>query len=557
MIKLRHYQEDVKTKILESWQAVRSVLAVMPTGAGKTVTFASIVADHKGAAIIVVHRKEILSQISQALALASEDLAAAGKMHRVVAPPKTIAMIRRKHLEKFGKCFIDPLAQTGVASVQTLTSAATGRDQRLQAWLAQVTLAVFDEGHHYVEAGFWAKAVHMFDRAKLLFVTATPERADGIGLGKDEGGFAEVMVEGPTVRQLMDWGHLCKFDYFCPTTDCDFSKVAITASGDFNAQAMRSRVVESHLVGDLVRHYHQFTPNTQAICFMSDTETADETAAAFNASGVKAVSLNAKTDDGDRERALVAFERGEVQMLVNVDLFDEGFDVPAATTCLIGRPTMSLAKYMQMVGRVLRMADGKDRAYVIDPVRNWERHGQVTWPRQWTLKGREKGDREKSDKIPQRVCTTCTQPYEAFRLECPYCGAVPQPPERQTPEQVDGDLSALDLDALEALFSARQRANQTDEEFQQSLFARHVPSIGHNQQIKRFRATKYRRDVLHNLIGWWVGVQPEGRPIAEIQKRFFLRFGVDMVTASTLDLKHTDDLIEKIARGFDKDLASS
>ncbi|ANO58054.1 putative helicase [Shewanella phage SFCi1] len=555
MIKLRHYQADVKADIFDAWRQHRSVLAVLPTGGGKTMTFASIMSEHKGAGIIVVHRKEILSQISQAVALASADLAEKGIMHRVVAPAATIAMIRRKHLAKFGKSFIDPQAQKGIASVQSLTSKSTANNRQLQQWLQQVTLAVFDEGHHYVEQGFWAKAVNMFERAKLLFVTACPERADGTGLGVDEGGFCEVMVEGPTVRQLIDWGHLSKYAYFCPESDADFSKLAVNTQGDFNAAAMRARVVDSHLVGDIVSHYQKLTPNTQAICFMGDTQTADETAAEFNSRGIKAVSLNAKTDDGERERALLAFERGEIQVLVNVDLFDEGFDVPAATTCIIGRPTMSLNKFMQMVGRVLRTAEGKDMAYVIDPVRNWERHGQVTWPRQWTLKGREKGDRGESDRPKQRVCLGCSQPYEAFRLECPYCGVMPDPPVRETPEQVDGDLTALDLDALDALFAERARANMSDEDYELDMMMRNVPGIGRGKQLSRFRATKYRRDVLNNLIGWWVGAQPSDRAPAEIQKRFYLRFGVDMLTASTLDLQGTDDLIDKIARRFDKDLA--
>jgi superfamily II DNA or RNA helicase len=477
-------------------------------------------------------------------------------MHRVIAPPKTIAMIRRKHLDKFGKSFIDPQALVGVASVQTLTSPATGKDARLQAWFAQVTLAVFDEGHHYVEAGFWARAVKLFDRAKLLFVTATPERADGTGLGTGEGGFADVMIEGPTPKQLIERGHLCKYDYFCPDSDLDVGGMVVTAKGDFNATAMRSRVVESHLVGDLVRHYLRLAKGTQGICFVESIATAEEVAAQFNASGVSAAALSGKTDESERERALQSFEAGETSMLVNVDLFDEGFDVPAATTCIIGRATMSLAKYMQMVGRVLRTAEGKEKAIIIDPVRNWERHGQVTWPRQWTLKGREKGDRSDSDKIKQRVCTSCSQPYEAFRLECPYCGVAPDPLERKSVEQVDGDLTALDLDALDALFDLRETANQTDEDFKRGLFSRHVPTIGHNSQLNRFKATKYRRDVLRNLIGWWVGAQPDERKTAEIQKRFYSRFGVDMLTAETLGLKETDELIEKVAKRFDRDVVT-
>lgn len=556
MIKLRSYQADVKADIYEQWRAHRSVLAVMPTGAGKTITFASIMSEHPGAGIIIVHRKEILSQISQAVALVSQDLASKGVAHRVVAPTATVAMIRRKHLAKFGKSFIDPSAQKAIASVQSLTSKSATNNRALQQYLQQVTLAVFDEGHHYVAQGFWAKAVDAFPRAKLLFVTACPERADGTGLGVGEGGFCEVMVEGPTTRQLIDWGNLCKYTYFCPETDADFSQLAVNAQGDFNAAAMRARVVDSHLVGDIVSHYLKLTPGTQAICFMGDTVTADEAAAAFNKEGVTAVSLNAKTDDAERERALMAFEQGSIQMLVNVDLFDEGFDVPAATTCIIGRPTMSLNKYMQMVGRVLRTAEGKNMAYVIDPVRNWERHGQVSWPRQWSLKGREKGGRAESDKPKQRVCLTCSQPYEAFLLACPYCGAVPVPVGRVLPSQVDGDLTALDLDALDALFADREKANMSDADFERDMISRGVPGIGRGQQLSRFRASKYRRSVLNNLIGWWVGSQPADREPAEIQKRFFLRFGVDMLTADALDLKDTDALIEKIAARFGKDAAA-
>jgi len=556
MIKLRDYQLKFKSAIYAAWETARVVLGVLPTGGGKTITFSSIISEHKGASIIVVHRREILSQISVSLALISEDLAEKGVCHRVIAPTSTIAMIRRKHLARFGKSFIDPSAQTAVASVQTLTSASSMKNPRLQAFIAQVTLAVFDEGHHYIETGFWARAVNLFDRAKILLVTATPERADGVGLGKGEGGFAEVMVEGPTVKELMEHGNLCPYVYYCPESDADFSGIAVNKDGDLNTAAMRARVVESHLVGDLVSHYRQFADGMQGIVFVDSIATANDCAAAFNAAGVSALALSGETDDGERERAISAYERGEVRLLINMDLFDEGFDVPQAQVCIGARPTMSLIKYMQQNGRVLRPAEGKTHAVIIDPVRNWERHGQVTWPRVWSLKGKDKADRENSDTPKQRACLSCSQPYEAFRTECPYCHAVPVPPERTLPEHTDGDLFALDLEALEAMFRARNKANITEDEFQQSLFARKVPPIGHGQQIRRFRATKYRRDVLHNLIGWWVGAQPPGRSTREIQKRFYLRFGIDMVLVSALDLNETEDMIEKIARLFDKDLVA-
>jgi DNA repair protein RadD len=555
MIKLRDYQLKFKAGLMDAWQTYRSVLGVLPTGGGKTATFSDIVHEHKGAAIVVVHRREILAQISISLAKV-------GTLHRIVAPPATVAMIRRKHLLLFKKSFVEPSSPVGVASVQTLTSKATSNDKRLNEWIKQVTLAVFDEGHHYVEAGFWAKAVHLFDVAKLLFVTATPERADGTGLGIGEGGFAEVMVEGPTPKELIERGHLSRYKYYAPDTGFSVGDVPLTASGEFNAAAMRARVIESKLVGKLADLYQKWAAGTKAIAFVESIETANDVAADFRAKGINAVALSSKTDEREREQALTAFEHGDVMVLINVDLFDEGFDVPAAVTCLIGRATMSLAKYMQMVGRVLRTAEGKEFAIVIDAVGNWDRHGQVTWPRRWTLKGREKGESAQSDKVKQKVCTGtvttpgCTQPYEAFRLACPHCGLVPEPADRSSLEQVDGDLTALDLDALDALFAAKVAANVTEDEFARGLFARHVPQIGHGQQLKRFRATKYRREVLRHLMAWWGGCQPGDRMPAEIQKRFFLRFGVDVLTAETLGLNETNDLIEKIAKKFDKDVVA-
>ena len=161
-------------------KAVRAVLGVLPTGAGKTVIFSSMMLDHPGASIAIEHRKEIVSQISCSLATF-------GIMHRIVAPPSTIAMIRRKHLAKFGRSFVDPNALRGVASVQSLTSKSSAKNYALQKWLDQCTFAVYDEGHHYVDEGQWAIAVHRLEHAMQLFITATPERADGIGLGAGSG----------------------------------------------------------------------------------------------------------------------------------------------------------------------------------------------------------------------------------------------------------------------------------------------------------------------------------------------------------------------------------
>ena len=547
MFSLYPFQSRLKAAILEAWQTVRSVLMVLPTGGGKTIVFSSIIHDHNGAAAAIVHRKEIVRQIAISLAKL-------GVKHRIIAPPKVVRRIRRVQLKLFGKSFVDPNARCGVVSVQTLTSRGAGNSAELQKWIKQVTLAVYDEGHHYVDSGSWAKAVHLFDKALLLFVTATPERADGKGLGSDADGFCDVMIEGPTTAWLIANGYLSPFTYKAPRTDLDVSGLALTASGDFNAKALRARVVESHIVGDVVKHYRKFAHGKKAIVFATDVETAEEQAAAFRADGYKAIALSGETDAGERDRALDGFEGDEYDILVNVDLFDEGFDVPKVACVILARPTESLGKFLQMVGRALRILEGKLEAIIIDPVRNWERHGMPDWPRAWTLDAREKKTSgENRDTIPQKVCDNCTQPYQAYYKACPYCGHVNAPAGRASPEQVEGDLIELDVEALSALFAKITAADMEDEDYQRGQITRNVPAIGRGAGLKRHQAAKYRRGVLRELVGWWVGAQT-GRDMPEIHKRFFYRFGIDIGTAFTLSAKETDTLIDKIKTRFSEDM---
>ena len=479
-----------------------------------------------------------------------------GVKHRVIAPSNTIAIIRRKHLKMFGKSFVDPHAECGVVSVQTLTSKSSERNELLQRWVKQITLCVYDEGHHYVRQGLWARAVDCMSNAKLLFVSATPERADGKGLGLQADGFAEVMVEGPTTHWLIEQGFLARFSYKAPESDLDLDGIPVTASGEFNAKVLRARTVESSLVGDAVTQYKKFANGQKAIAFASDVDTAKDLAAAFNAAGIKSAALSGATDQGVRDRELDAFENGDTLVLFNVDLFDEGFDVPAVVAVLLLRVTNSLAKYLQMVGRALRILEGKKEAIIIDPVRNWERHGMPNWPRQWTLLGKEKGSRAgPSDTIPQRVCLVCTQPYEVIYTVCPHCGApMPEPQGRAAPEQVDGDLMELDVEAMMALFHKMNAADMDDADYSADQLRRNIPPIGRSADMKRHQAAKYRRKVLRELVAWWVGMQPEARPLSEKHRRFYHRFGIDIGTAFTLNAKDTDALIERIQLKFAEDM---
>lgn len=567
MLTLRGYQNTVKEAVQAVWGRVRAVLFVLATGGGKTVVFCQLILEHNGAAAAIVHRREIVSQIACSLA-------ELGISHRVIAPAKTVTLIRRKQLKRFGRSFVDPNAKVGVVSVQTLTSRGTKNNEAIQRWIRRATLAVFDEGHHYVRTGYWSRAVEMFDHAKLLFATATPERADGKGLADHASGYAEELVEGPQTWELIRDGYLSPFTYLAPDSDLNVESIPLTKAGDFNAKEFRKRVVDSHLVGDAVKHYRQHGHGGRAIVFATDIETADEIAAAFNADGVKAVSLNGDSHQADRDAGLDAFEAGDVRILVNVDLFDEGFDVPSAEVCIMARPTYSTAKFLQMIGRVLRpmyaagydlstvegrlaaiAAGPKPRAIVIDMVRNWERgHGLPDWPRTWSLDGRERGTRGGRDTQPMQVCLSCTQPFDKFVRICPYCGAPVPDPDRRSVVSVAGDLFELDTQAMAALFQAQQRAEMDDEAFQVDMHRRHVPSYGQARQLRAHQAARYRRQVLRELVSWWVGMQPAGRDLPEKHRRFYYRFGVDIGTAFTLNANDTDGLIDRIAAKFNEDM---
>jgi len=548
MLALRPYQEPVKQDVMDALAQVRAVLLVMATGSGKTVVFSSIMHDHVGSAAAVVHRREIVGQIAISLAKL-------GVKHRIIAPPKTIKMIRQKQLRLFGRSFVDPHAKCGVISVQTLTSKATSNNEDTRRWLSQITLCVFDEGHHYVQTGHWAKAVGLMCNAKLLFVTATPTRADGKGLGSHADGFVDTMVEGPGTRELIASGYLAPFRYFCPGTDLDVEGVRLTATGDVNTQEVRQRIIRSHFVGDLVEHYQRFAAGLRTIVFANDVATAFEHAEAFRQAGVEAVALHGGTEEAERDRELSRFENGPPSVLINVDLFDEGFDVPGVEAVILARVTESLAKYLQMIGRGLRSLEGKAEAIIIDPVRNWERHGLPIIPRVWSLDRRDKQSRTRNaELVPQKICTNCTQPFEAFYKVCPYCGTEPMPGGRARPDQVDGDLLELDLDALSALLDDIARADMPDEAYRFDQIRRNIPPIGRPPDLKRHRAAKYRRTVLRELIAWWYGMQPSGRELGEKHRRFYHRFGVDVGTALTLNATDTDALIARMQLNFTEDM---
>lgn len=528
---LRGYQTDLIADVRDAWgQGALNVMAVLPTGGGKTVCFGTILREHNGASCAIAHRSELVGQMSTTLAKLQV-------RHRIIAPVGTIRDIVTRHMHETGRSWHDPMAPAAVAGVDTLIK----RD--LGSWAEQVTLWVTDECQHLLASNKWGKGVSLFPNARGLGVTATPVRADGRGLGRGSDGLIDRMVLGPTKRELIDAGYLTDYRIFAPASDINLANVPVSdTTGDFSAPALRDAAKRSHVTGDIVENYMKIAPGKLGVTFCVSVELAGETAARYRAAGVPAEMVSANTPELERAAILRKFARRELLQLVNVDLFGEGFDLPAIEVVSMGRPTASYGLYVQQFGRACRPMENKDRAIIIDHVGNVLRHGLPDAPRVWTLDRRERRARNKEELLqPVRVCPECTIVYEKFHLACPHCGHVPVPKSRAAPEHVDGDITELDPAVLARL----RRESDVDA-------APKVP-YGANDAIrgaimKRHRIWKESQRGLRETMALYGGWQKHlGRPQREAYKRFFVEFGVDVATAQGLPASEATELNARIA----------
>jgi DNA repair protein RadD len=398
VIVLRPDQAELKAGIYRHWnEGDRNVLAVLPTGGGKSVIVSDIVLDrhHMGATqCVIAHRTELVGQMSL-------HVARRGIKHRIIAPKAVVGQIMAEHRREFaGRSFINPDANCSVAGVDTLLA----RADDLRPWCEQVDDWTIDEAHHVLKQNKWGRAAALFPRARGLGVTATPSRADGMGLGAHHDGVFNAMVVGPDMRTLIDIGALTDYEIAIPESDFEISENDLAPSGDWSSKKMREASKRSHIVGDVVQQYVFRAYGKRFICFATDVETAGEIAQRFNDCGIMVAAVSAVTPGNVRDEYIRRFRAGQLWGLVNVDLFGEGFDVPAVEVVIMARPTASLAVYMQQFGRALRVLAGKAYGLVIDHVSNWKRHGFPDKPHYWTLDRRDK--RAKREKDPEDIPLT-------------------------------------------------------------------------------------------------------------------------------------------------------
>jgi len=513
-----------------------NVLAVLPTGAGKTIIFARIMADHDGPCVAIAHRQELVGQISVALALNSV-------CHRIVGPRAVIKAVVRAQFEATGRTYYDPAAPVAVAGVDTLVRRGYDGGDRVTLW-------VQDEAHHVLTRNKWGSAAALFPNARGLGVTATPTRADGAGLGRHADGVFDRLLVGPSMRALIGNGYLTDYRIFAPPSDLDLSVVPVSlATGDYSAPRLRTAVRESTIMGDLVEHYGRIGRGRLGVTFVTDVQTANDVADAFCAAGVPAAAVSHKTADVERGALLRRFRHRELLQLVNVDLFGEGFDLPAIEIVSFGRPTESYALFAQQFGRSLRPLAGKDRAVIIDHVGNVVRHGLPDANRRWSLDRRKRRREPDPDVIPVRTCPECTAAYERIHRVCPWCGFYAEPTSRSAPEFVDGDLLELDEVSLTKLRGGIEHVDMSDVDYRHHLLERHCPAPGILRNVRRHSERRDTVGRLRDAIALWGARQRSaGRSDSESYRRFYLRYGVDVLTAQTVAAVEAAALEERILR---------
>ena len=530
---LRPFQQKLETDIYAAWdRGARNVMPVSATGSGKTVVLSKLLNDESGASIAIAHRQELVSQISLAHARN-------GLRHRLIGSNMT-KIVSALHVAEFGHTgFLNPNARASVGGVDTIARMSAD-----DPYFKQVRKFVIDEGHHVLRENKWGKVAAMFPNALGLFPTATPARADGRGLGRHADGLADELVLAPTMREIINMGYLTDYRIFAPPSDLDMSGVAISqTTGDFNKDQVRKAVHKSHIVGDIVSHYVKIAKGKLGVTFSVDVEEATRQAAEFRAAGVPAEIVSAKTPDHLRMQILRRFKNREIHQLVNVDLFGEGFDLPAIEVVSFGRPTASFPLYVQQFGRALRLMEGKDHAIIIDHVNNVVRHGLPDKIVEWSLDRRGRRSSGRSDAIPIRICPnpSCIAAYERTHKCCPYCGHYPEPAARSSPEYVDGDLFELDADTLAKMRGeiARIDANPV------------IPYGAAPEVAGAIRKRHWERQgaqaALRNAIAWWAGLQDSiGSSESESYRRFYFKFGVDVGNAQTLGAREAGELTERI-----------
>jgi hypothetical protein len=485
--------------------------------------------------VIQAHREELVRQLAMTLA-------EFGYSHNILAPKDVVADIVRRQKLKYGRIFFDQRSMVLIGSVQTINS----RSAQIRTFSPRVRLVMTDEAHHLLPENQWGKAVALFPHAKIVGFTATPARTDRKSLWSQQGGIFDAMVKGVTARQLIEEGYICDYEIIAPPSSIDRDSIRTGGKGEFTRKGLSEAESKSTITGDCVKSYQTYTPGKQAVVFAVDIAHAEHLATAYRDAGISAEMVSGKTPKTIRKLIMDKFDRGVFNILVNVDLFGEGLDVQGIEVVIMARPTKSFVLYVQQFFRALTRGDGKYLGTIIDHAGNVGYFGQFYGLPDsyngWELFSEQRGKRGPMDPDDELVaittCEQCYKPYESVKPSCPYCGFFPVPSERAKPEHVDGDLVLLDAETLRLLRGEIERVTAPP-----VIPPQHRNSPVEGAITRRHRERKESINTLRDSIALWAGYwKSKGAEDREINRRFYARWNIDIMTAQTLPTKEAVEL---------------
>ena len=389
-MKLRPYQENYIAKVRQAYRdGYEAPCVVAPCGAGKSMIIGSIVkrsAKKNNHVLFLVHRKELIDQIKETF----EDL-------QVPSESYELGMV-----------------QTIVKKLDRIRKPG---------------LIITDENHHAL-ATTYRKIYDYFSDVRRLGFTATPIRLNGSGLGDVN----DLLIEEVKASWLIQNEYLAPYKYYAPKLiNEDYLK--LNNMKDFSNTSVDQAMRENRTIfGDVIKHYKNLADQEKAICYCHSIEASLKIRDEFLDHNIEAEHIDAKTPKQERKKIIEDFRSGKIQVLTNVDLIGEGFDVPDCSTVILLRPTQSLSLYIQQSMRGMRYKPGKT-AIVIDHVGNVHRFGLPDQDRTWSLKSAA----PKKRSVSIKTCSACYTVYAANSKRCPMCGYVQLILERSRELDIDKD----------------------------------------------------------------------------------------------------------------------
>ena len=360
---LREYQAEMKENVYSEWDVVDNVMLQMPTGTGKTIVFTSIVRDiltwcernsTDSKILIVAHRKELIKQASKKLKDVSHGIIMRGEPQELEKPVQ-------------------------IASIQTFMSRRNYETMRQ----IRFDFIIIDEAHHSIAPGY-QKLWDIFPNSKKLGVTATPWRMSHSGFTS----LFQKLVLSQSVEWFVNNGYLANYDYISIRRDSTIQQQVNAidkygVDGDYLESELSELFDKDKIRAELYKSYAKFVKGKKGIIYAIDRQHATNITELFSSKGVPVCMIDGTTPAKDRDYLIDSFKTGQIQVIVNVNIFSEGFDCPDIEFVQLARPTKSLSLYLQQVGRALRISEGKDNSIILDNVGLYNRFGTPMANRRW------------------------------------------------------------------------------------------------------------------------------------------------------------------------------